>query len=93
MSDEKKSLEPEQGGSEVQRLREQIGKEYEAAQQGLTGLTYGISKHEFITHRMNTIGKIQEELEKLVGPEEAGRMIVEQLDKADPPEKPEKDKS
>lgn len=83
----------EDNQSEVQRLREQIESEYQAATWGLHGLAEGISKHEFITHRMDAIGQIQEELEKLVGPEQARRIVVEQLDKANPPEKPEEDKS
>ncbi len=89
--DEKKHQEPEQEGqgSEVARLRKQIKAEYESASQGLQGLAQGTSKHEFITRRMENMGKIQEELEKLVGKEEAKRIIGEQLNKADPPKKDE----
>jgi hypothetical protein len=90
MSDDQKPQEPEEGqGSEVKRLREQIKAEYHAAQQGLHGLAQGTSKHQFITHRMDAIGQIQEKLEKIVGKEEAKRIIVEQLNKADPPKQDE----
>jgi hypothetical protein len=90
MTDDQKPPEPEEGqGSKIKSLREQIDTEYQAAQYGFTGPAQGISKHEFITKRMDRIGQIQEELEKVVGKEEAKRIIVEQLNKVDPPE-PEK---
>ena len=38
--------------SEVARLRAQIEAEYQAAQQGLTGLAAGAARHAFITAKM-----------------------------------------
>ncbi len=38
--------------SEVASLMQRIDLEREAAQQGLTGLAYGIARHDFITARM-----------------------------------------
>jgi hypothetical protein len=83
MTDEKKPPEPEQEGqgSELQHLLKLISLEYEAAHRGLQGLAQGVSKHEFITKRMEAIGQIQEDLEKMIGPEEARRIIVEHLNK------------
>ena len=53
--------------SEVVRLLAQISQEYEAAQQGLSGLALGISQHWFITRRMERIGEIHSQLHDLVG--------------------------
>jgi hypothetical protein len=39
-------------GSEVGRIRQQIDAEREAAQRGLFGLAYGVSRHDFIIKRM-----------------------------------------
>jgi hypothetical protein len=64
--------------SEVVRLLAQISAEYEAAQRGLSGLAYGISQHEFITARMENMGRIHTQLQSLVG-EAAIAMIAEQL--------------
>ncbi len=72
-----------QGGSEqrseVARLLAQISAEYEAAQRGLTGLAYGVSQHEFITARMERMGRLHGELHSLVG-EKAIALIADQLD-------------
>jgi hypothetical protein len=64
--------------SEVRRLLEQISAEYEAAQRGLTGLSYGSSQHEFITARMENMGRLHGELHDLVG-NAAIAMIADQL--------------
>lgn len=64
--------------SEVARLLAQISAEYEAAQQGLTGLSYGISQHEFITARMENMGRIHNQLQSIVG-DSAIAMIAEKL--------------
>ena len=65
--------------SEVARLLAQISAEYEAAQNGLHGLAQGRARHSFITARMENMGKLQVELEKLVGDEAIG-MIATRLD-------------
>ena len=64
--------------SEVARLLSQISVEYEAAQRGLMGLSYGTSQHDFITARMENIGQIHSQLRSLVG-DTAIAMIADQL--------------
>ncbi len=64
--------------SEVARILTQISAEYEAAQCGLTGLSYGSSQHEFITARMENMGQLHTQLQDLVG-DAAIAMIAEQL--------------
>ncbi len=49
-------------GSEVARLLAQIREEYEAAERGLSGLTQGTSKHEFVTKKMENMGKLHSQL-------------------------------
>lgn len=64
--------------SEVARLLSQISEEYEAAQRGLSGLSYGTLRHDFITARMENIGQLHTQLHSLVG-DVAIAMIAEQL--------------
>jgi hypothetical protein len=64
--------------SEVARLLAQIGAEYEAAKSGLTGLAYGTSHHEFITARMEHMGQLHEQLQRMVG-ETAIALIADHL--------------
>ena len=64
--------------SEVAQLLSQISEEYEAAQRGLNGLAYGASKHEFVTKRMENMGRLHGQLQSLVG-DLAIAMIAEQL--------------
>lgn len=64
--------------SEVAHLLLQISVEYEAAQRGLKGFTYGASQHEFIAARMKNMGHIHAQLQTLVG-DAAMTMIVDQL--------------
>jgi hypothetical protein len=65
--------------SEVAHLLSQISAEYEAAQRGLSGLSYGSSRHEFITARMENIGQLHNQLYSLVG-DAATAMIATMLD-------------
>jgi hypothetical protein len=65
-------------GSEVARLLSQIGAEYEAAQRGLTGLSYGMSQHDFITARMENMGQLHIQLQSIVG-DVAIAMIADRL--------------
>lgn len=53
--------------SEVARLLAQINAEYEAAEQGLTGLAAGTAQHAFMTARTEHICKLHKELRTLVG--------------------------
>lgn len=69
--------------SEVARKRRQIAEEYEAAKAGLTGLASGVSRHAFITARMEHLGQSFDTLAELVGSrEEAMKEVVEALEEA-----------
>ena len=70
--------------SDIAHILAQISAEYEAAQRGLTGLSYGISQHEFITARMENMGRLHNELESMVG-DEAIALIAEQMNVPAPP--------
>jgi hypothetical protein len=74
--------------SEVAQLRESIANEYKSALWGLTGLAYGVSRHDFITARLEKIGEGQKQLNELLGEEQAVAMIAETL--VTLPEKPER---
>ena len=50
------------------------------AQRGLSGLAYGISQHEFITTRMEHMGKLHCQLQSIVG-DVAIAMIADTLQK------------
>jgi len=79
--------------SEVARILTQISDEYEAAQRGLTGLSYGSSQHEFITARMENMGQLHTQLHNLVG-DVAIAMIAEQLNGCpDPASQPDQSSS
>jgi len=63
--------------SEVALLKEKIRLEYEAMKQGLSGLASGTAQHEFIDARMHRVDKYHEQLEQIVGEEEATQTVVE----------------
>ena len=65
--------------SEVACLLEQIKQQHEAAQRGLSGLAIGTSRHKFVSAKMERIGQIHEELQRLVGPDQAIQLIAETL--------------
>ena len=67
--------------SEVARLLAQISAEYEAAQRGMGDFAYGAAKHEFITARMEHMGRLHIELQSIVG-ESAIALIADTLSKA-----------
>ncbi len=69
--------------SEVARLLAQICSEYEAARLGLSGLTQGMGRHQFITRRMECIGALHSELHGLLG-DKAMALIATRLDQAVP---------
>ena len=68
--------------SAVARLKEQIDTEAEAAQLALYGPTQGISKHQFITARMERMGKLHEQLKGLIG-DEADQYLISAMEKRD----------
>ena len=62
--------------SEVARFRQQVEQEYEAAQRGLTGPAI-VSRHDFITKRMEGIAAEHGRLVEELGEEEAMRLLCE----------------
>ncbi len=64
--------------SEVARIREEIATAYMAAQLGLSGLSSGSTRHQFITAHQERIGILHEQLHSLVGGE-AIAMVAETL--------------
>lgn len=69
------------GKSEVARLLQQIEQEYQAAQYGLTGLAVGVSRHDFITARVENMNLCHKALTTLVGEEQATKMVAETLER------------
>jgi hypothetical protein len=68
-----------QHGSEVARILSQIREEYESAKLGLSGLAQGTSKHDFITIKMENMGKLHLELEGLIGAMPAIELVADHL--------------
>jgi hypothetical protein len=68
--------------SEVARVLEQIELEFQAAQRGLYGLALGTAKHEFITGKMEQMGRLHEKLQTMVGEKEAVKLLAEALENA-----------
>jgi hypothetical protein len=66
--------------SAIARLKEQIDAEAEAAQLAMYGPAQGISKHQFITARMERMGKLHEELKSLIG-DEADYYLISAMEK------------
>lgn len=65
--------------SEVARLLQEIEETYRAAQNGLTGLAQGVSRHEFITSKMERIGLQHASLAHIVGADKAMSLVAERL--------------
>lgn len=65
--------------SEVAKLRQRIADEYVSAKNGMTGLAYGTSRHDFITQHLENMRKCQEQLEAIVGCESAMKIVAETL--------------
>lgn len=61
--------------SEVMRLVQELELRCQAACLGMRGYAK-VAKHEVIANKFEAIGRCQDELEKLVGPEEANRTVV-----------------
>ena len=62
--------------SEVARIREQIAREYQSAQQVFGGFT-PTAKHEFLTKGQENLGMYFEELKKHMSPEEAMQIFMQ----------------
>jgi hypothetical protein len=69
--------------STVARIKEQIEAEAAAAQLALYGAIEGISKHQFITARMERMGMLHEQLRKLIG-DEADYYLIAAMERRDP---------
>lgn len=75
--------------SEVARFRAQLAAEYEAARRGLTGYAV-MARHDFIQARMERMGECHQELVKLLGLQEAIKLVAETLEEQQEPWKLEK---
>ena len=65
--------------SELACLLEEIKQQHEAAERGLSCLAQGAARHKFISAKMERIGQIHEELQRLVGSEKASQLVTETL--------------
>ena len=74
--------------SEVARLMRQIELGYLAAERGLNGFASGAAKHEFITARMENIGRCHDQLKTLVGEEAAIIALARVMEEAGNETKP-----
>jgi enoyl reductase-like protein len=74
--------------SEVARLLESIRLSYESAYLALHGPAM-VAKHEFITKRMENMQQAHEQLQTIVGKEEATKLVVQTLEKSSVDKKPE----
>jgi hypothetical protein len=67
--------------SEIARFRAQIEQEHQAMVWALTGLSQGSTQHAFISRRMGHTEIACQGLSKLVGEEEALRVVTEVWEK------------
>ncbi len=74
---------PQETKSEVARLMRQITEEYESAQRGLSSMAI-TAPHAFITARMENMEKLREELQQVVGEQDAIALVAEALERAEP---------
>ncbi len=65
--------------SEVARLMQQIDAECESARLAMTGYAE-VARHEVITARMESMGRLHEELGELIGEERATEVLVRAMD-------------
>ena len=68
--------------SEVARIMRQIELEYEAAYRAMHGYAAGFASHQFITARMEGMGRCHEQLVALVGEREATEALAQALEQA-----------
>jgi hypothetical protein len=79
---EPRSMSTFESKSEVARIREQIEQEYRAAERLRSGFAI-TARHDFITARMDTIGRYRKQLVPLVGENEATRLMCESCARAE----------
>ena len=68
--------------SEVVKLRQQLDEICVSMQRGLYGYAC-VSRHTFVTHKYEQIGKIQEELTPHVGKEQAFQEVLDALQRSE----------
>jgi hypothetical protein len=68
-------------GSELAQLMQQIELECQSIRSALEGYAV-VSNHEAINHKYDALGGYQEQLQALVGEQEAGRVVFEAYQKA-----------
>jgi hypothetical protein len=68
------------GKSEVARLREQIALEYQAAHRALHAPAQGAAVHQFISARLERMGELHQDLQKVVGEQEATKLLVQTIE-------------
>jgi hypothetical protein len=68
-------------GSEVAQLLWQIEMETQAAQLAMNGYA-AVAKHQFINHRYDAIGKYHEELQAIVGKQQAFTLMISAYEKS-----------
>ena len=68
-----------QNKSDVARLKQQLDAECEAAQLAMHGYAE-VAKHAIITHHMENVGMLHDELIERVGEEEATEMLVRAME-------------
>ena len=71
--------------SEIARLKTQIALEAEAGRRGMYGLASGISRHDFISSRMERMGMLHECLGDLIGNAEATHYLLDVMNQEYPP--------
>ena len=67
--------------SEVARIKAEFEFQRAAAHDALHGLSQGVSKHSFITSKMERMGMLHEALKEKIGEEEAIKFIIEAMNK------------
>lgn len=73
--------------SEVAQMRQRIADEYQAARWGVSGLASGTSRHQFISAKMENLGRTFEQLTEVVkSPEKAMGIVNETIEAL--PERP-----
>lgn len=69
----------EVGKSEIANLLREIDATYEAARQGLTGISCGSARHAFIDAKMGQIDACREKLVAMVGDDTATALVYDTL--------------
>jgi hypothetical protein len=68
--------------SEVAALKERLRLEAEAMYRGMYGYAE-VARHEIINRKMESLGKIGEQLRQYLGREETAKLVIETMDQAE----------